>query len=130
MLQTPNMSYPGFSSIILRDLTRICSSFNGSIFYLSFHISIIKTLNFILISDISRLLKLGVSSLESNPNKLLDFHFVIIYFFHMIVYNSWDILPFLVIIGCKPPCSHKYLWLSIIKCLFFYILDCYDSKWS
>ena len=52
------------------------------------------------------------------------------FFFCRIVYLAWDIFPFLAIILCKPPCSHKFCLLSIKNCLLFSILVYYYSKCS
>ena len=131
LLQTPYMQSPGFLSIVFRALTIRCSPFNRSIFLnVSFHSSVIKMLHFILLSDISWLVKLRVSSLESNPNKLLAFHFFINLFFVLLYTFPGIYLPFLSIIGWNSPCSHKHCLLSIRNFLFPPILACSDYKWS
>ena len=91
LLQTPNMQYPGFLSMLFRTLTRTCSSFNSSIFYISFQSSVINVLHFIWLSDILLLVKLVLSSLKYNLNKLLAFQFFNKYSLHYIVYIYWGI---------------------------------------
>ena len=120
LLQTPNMQYPGFLSMLFRTLTRTCSSFNSSIFYISFQSSVINVLHFIWLSDILLLVKLVLSSLKYNLNKLLAFQFFINISFIWFYTLPGIHFPCLVIIVYKPSCSNKYVLLLISKFIFFY----------
>ena len=76
LLQTPNMPSPGFSSVFLGpSLEDIVISID-QFFYISFHSSVIQMFHFMFLSDISCLVKLGVSPLVSNPKKISAFQFL------------------------------------------------------
>ena len=88
------MQYPGSLSILFRDFTTICCSFNSSIFNVLFHSCIVHISNLIFLSDISLLVKLWMSSLEFSPNLVptnshLSNYYK--YLHHLIVCIAWDI---------------------------------------
>ena len=74
---------------------------------------------FILLYDISRLLKLGMSTLESSPSKPLGFQFVINISFVSLYELPGVYYPFLCVVGIKPEFSHKHC-LFLIKSVYFF----------
>ena len=130
-LQTPYFFPPGTLKILFKAFTSVCNYFSRSILLeMSSHSSLIKTPHLILLYEKSWLLKWVIPSLESNPNTLLDYKFLLNVSFIEVYTLSGIYFPFRAVIGCKPPCSHKYCLLSIKNWLFFFVLDCSESKCS
>ena len=117
-LQTPYLpSTPHLSSLeslkfLFNAFTSECNSFSRSIFlYMSSHSCLIHTPHLILLYEISWLLKLVIPSLELNPNTLLNCQFFINVSFIEMYTLTGVYLPFRAVIGCKPPCLHKFCLL-------------------
>ena len=107
-----------------KDFTSECNSFSRSTFpEMSSHSSLIHTSNLILLSDMSWLAKLAIPSFESNPNTLLYCQiFINVSFIEMYALTG-VYLPLHAVVGCNPPCSHKFCLLSIKNWLLLSILD-------
>ena len=129
-MKTPTIQYPGSFPILFRAFTIICSWFNNWIFYISLYSCIVHFSHFMLLSNMSWLVKSVISSLECSINNLFIFQsFINISFIWLYKFPGIN-LPFLSFVGCNPPWSHKHSLLSIIKYLFLSLIVFSDYKWS
>ena len=121
-LQTPNISSLGLMSDLFKALTRKCNFFNNSFFWhfmpqffytnVTSHIA----LWYVMVSKLGNLCTWIKSQHTLRFPIFIKISFIELYTLPGIYF------PFIDIIGCKPPCSHKNCLLSIKKGLFFYIL--------
>ena len=96
---------------------------------MSFYSSVIQMLNFILLSDTSLLVKLRMSSLELNTNKLLAFQFLITILSFDCVHCLGYIFPSLLRLDASHYDHINIAYFKFLK-VFLFVLAYSDSNFS
>ena len=116
------MQSPGLLSILFKAFTRNLVPSITIYFDVSPHSCLVHVSHLMLLSDISWLVKLGISSLEYSTNNLFSFQYFMEISFILLYTFTKIYFPFIHFIGCNPPGSHNHLIFPIRKYIFSSLL--------